>query len=79
MATGTGIGRRRLGLVLSTAGGVVCAAMMAVVLVVWGTPYNPLWWLVMAVILTAAVAVPWALLPLADWIIDGYRQDDRQP
>jgi len=73
-----GLGRRRLGLLLSTLGGAGCAATMALVLVVYGTPFNPLWWAVMAVILGAALAGPWALLPAVDWVIDGYRQDDRQ-
>jgi hypothetical protein len=73
-----GLGRRRLGLLLSTLSGAVCAVMMVLVLLVYGTPFNPLWWAVMAAILAAAAAGPWMLLPAVDWVIDGYRRDDRQ-
>lgn len=69
------LGPKRLALLLSGSSGLACAAMMGVVLVVYGTPYNPLWWGVMAAIETAALVLPLALLPLVDWVIAGYRQD----
>ncbi len=66
-------GRRRLALLMSATSGALCALAMIVVLVVYGTPYNPVWWGVMAAILVAAVLVPRALVPAVEWVIDGYR------
>jgi len=68
-------GRRRLALLMSATSGSLCALAMVVVLVVYGTPYNPLWWGVMAAILVAAVLVPRALAPAVEWVIDGYRDE----
>ncbi len=67
-------GRRRLALLLSAASGTLCALAMIVVLIVYGTPYNPMWWGVMAAILVAAVLVPRALAPAVEWVIEGYRE-----
>lgn len=68
-------GRRRLGLLLCGTSGLACAAMMGTVLIAYGTPYNPLWWAVMAVILGAAAVAPLFLLSPIDWVIAGYRRD----
>ena len=76
MATGKRKGPRRLGLVLSVLFGGLCVALMAVVLVIYGLPYNPLWWGVMAAIQVAAFVVPPLAVPAVDWVIDGYRQDE---
>lgn len=73
MAKDRSEGRRRLALLLSATSGGLCALAMAAVLVVYGTPYNPLWWGVMAAVLVAAVLVPRALAPAVEWVIDGYR------
>lgn len=76
-AAGKRVGPRRLGLVLSGGFGGLCAGAMLVVLGVLGAPWNPIWWGVMAAILLAAFAVPPILLvPLIDWVIDGYRRDE---
>lgn len=78
MATGTREGRRRVGLLLSGISGGLCVLAMAAVLIVVGAPYNPMWWLVMAAILVAALAVPRALIPAIEWVIEGYREGERE-
>ena len=66
-------GRRRLTLVLCGTSGGLCALMMAAVLLVYGTPYNGKWWLVMGVILVAAATLPRLVVPAIEWVIQGYR------
>jgi len=56
-------------------GGTSCALAMALVLILYGTPYNPIWWWVMGAILLAACAVPRLLAPVVEWTLDGYLQD----
>ncbi len=68
-------GRRRFGLLFGTASGGLCAAMMAVVLIVYGAPYNRLWWFVMAAILVAACLIPRLLVRSLEWVFDGYRDE----
>lgn len=46
---------------------------MGAVLLFYGLPYNPMWWWVMAAILAAAFVLPRLLVPVAEWVIDGYR------
>ena len=65
-------GRRRLRLTLVSLSGGLCSVLMIVVLLVYGTPYNPLWWPIMAVILVAAWVGPWLIVPLLDWVLRGY-------
>lgn len=74
--TGGREGPRRLGIVLSVLFGGLCAALMTVVLVIYGTPHNPLWWGIMAAIQIAAVVAPPLAVPAVDWVIDGYRRDE---
>ncbi len=74
MAEARNEGRRRLTLLLCGLGGAGCAGAMLFVLLLYGAPYEPFWWAVMAVILAAAFVVPRALVPLAEWVIEGYRQ-----
>ena len=73
--SGRRLGPRRLGLVLSLLGGGHCALLMGLVLLIYGVPHNPVWWAIMAIILVGAVAGPHGLLPVVDWVIDGYRRD----
>ena len=68
-------GRRRLGLLLCGVSFLACAAMMATVLIAYGTPYNPIWWLVMGGILAGAGLGPLLLLAPIEWVAAGYRQD----
>jgi hypothetical protein len=68
-------GRRRFSLVLGGTAGGLCATLMAVVLVIYGTPYNGVWWLVMAAILVAAFIVPRFLVGPLEWVLDGYREE----
>jgi predicted lysophospholipase L1 biosynthesis ABC-type transport system permease subunit len=68
-------GGRRLGLVLGATGGLLCALLMALLLLVYGAPYNDLWWWVMLAILIAAFVVPRLLVGPLEWVFDGYRQD----
>ena len=72
-------GPKRLGLLLSGGSGLFCLGLMGFVLAAYGTPYNPVWWGVMAAILVAAVVVPWLILPAVDWVIAGYRKDSETP
>lgn len=65
-------GRRRLGLLLCGLGGVSCAAAMALVLVFYGLPFNPVWWWVMAAVLLGAFVLPLLIVPLVEWVIAGY-------
>ncbi|MCG8354610.1 MAG: hypothetical protein MI920_03480 [Kiloniellales bacterium] len=69
-----GEGRRRLTLVLCGLSGAACAAAMALVLLLYGMPFDPTWWWVMAAILAASFVLPRAFVPVAEWVIDGYRQ-----
>ena len=69
-------GRRRLRILLCLTSGLLCFAAMAAVLVVYGTPYRALWWIVMAIILLAAFLVPLAFVEPVDWVIRGYREGD---
>ncbi|MFQ5958943.1 MAG: hypothetical protein ACE5LF_06190 [Alphaproteobacteria bacterium] len=73
MTTGTKEGRRRLGLLLSGVSGGLCVLAMGAALVFLGTPWNPMWWWVMAAVLVAALVLPRALVPAVEWVIDGYR------
>ena len=75
MSRGPRQGPKRLGLLLSCGSGSLCLAMMAFVLAAYGTPYNPIWWPVMAAIAVASVLVPLLVVPAVDWVIAGYRND----
>ena len=67
-------GRRRLTLLLCGTSGAGCAVAMLLLLIVYGAPYEAYWWAVMGVILAAAFVLPRFLVPLIEWVIDGYRQ-----
>ena len=67
-------GQRRLALLLCGLGGASCAGAMLLVLLLYGTPHEPYWWVVMAVILATAFVAPRMLVPLFDWVIEGYRE-----
>ena len=60
-------------LALSLSGGLACAGLMALVLIFYGPPWNPMWWWVMAAILILAFALPRLLAYPIEWIMDGYR------
>ena len=66
-------GRRRLAIVLCCAGGLTCAGAMALVLILYGTPYESYWWAVMAAILAASCVLPRLLVPMVEWVVEGYR------
>lgn len=66
-------GRQRLSLLLCGLSLGACAALMALVVVVYGTPYNPVWWWIMAAILFAALVLPLALVSAIEWVMEGYR------
>ena len=69
------VGRRRLRLLLCTVSGGLCAAAMVLVLIVYGTPYNPMWWWVMGGLLAVAALGPIAVVPVVEWVIAGYLKD----
>lgn len=52
---------------------------MAAVLVVYGAPYEAMWWWVMGAILLAAFIAPVAIVPLVEWVIEGYLGTRRKP
>lgn len=66
-------GQRRLTLLLCGLGGAGCAGAMLLVLLLYGAPYEPYWWAVMAIVLALAFVAPRALVPIVEWVIDGYR------
>ncbi len=76
MSAGPGEGRRRARMVLCGLSGLGCAVAMALVLVVYGAPYEATWWWVMAAILAAAIFLPAFLVPLGEWVVEGYRRQD---
>lgn len=66
-------GRQRLSLLLCGLSVGACAALMMLVVVVYGAPYNPVWWWIMAAILFAALVLPLALVSAIEWVMEGYR------
>lgn len=68
-------GRMRLSILLCSLSGTACTVLMAAVLLLYGTPYNPLWWWIMAAILLAAVFLPLVLVSAIGWVIEGYRDE----
>ena len=69
-------GRPRLRILLGALNGGTCLIAMVLVLVFYGTPYDPVWWPVMGAILAAACFLPSLLVPAIEWVIDGYNGDD---
>lgn len=72
------VGRQRLQILLMGLGGGSCAVAMALVLILYGTPYNPMWWWVMGAILLAVCALSGLLAPVVEWTMDGYMRDRAQ-
>jgi predicted lysophospholipase L1 biosynthesis ABC-type transport system permease subunit len=68
-------GRRRLSILLCGLSGAACTALMAAVLLLYGTPYNSLWWWIMAAIVIAAFLLPLALVSAIEWVMEGYREE----
>jgi len=68
-------GRRRLTILLCGLSGGTCALSMAAFVLLYGKPYNSMWWWVMAAILAASIAVPRALVTAIEWVMEGYRQE----
>ncbi len=69
-------GRRRLTVVLSIASGGTCSGAMGAVLYLYGAPYDPLWWWLMAAILAASFVAPAiVVVPAIEWVIAGYRDE----
>lgn len=75
MGQSSNTGRRRLRVLLGASSGATCALAMAIVLIVYGAPYDPMWWWVMALILAAAFLAPALLAFPIEWVIRGYRED----
>jgi len=69
-------GRRRLRILLGSLSGGACLVAMVLVLLLYGSPYDPIWWPVMAAVLAAACLLPSLFVPAIEWVIDGYNSDD---
>lgn len=69
-------GRPRLRVLLGALSGGACLVAMALLLVFYGTPYDPVWWAVMAAALAAACLLPSLFIPAIEWVIEGYSADD---
>jgi hypothetical protein len=65
-------GRRRLSILLALVSGGLCFMAMAATVIVYGTPYDPMWWWAMGGILLAAVFAPVLLVAPIEWVIEGY-------
>ena len=78
MLTPSGRGRRRLRMLLSFLFG--GGALFAVVLVLVGyrLPYNPVWWLVLGLIVMGAFLAPLLLVPAIEWVMEGYAEDQKK-
>lgn len=68
-------GRWRLTILLCGLSGVTCTAMMAAVLLLYGKPYDRMWWWIMGAILLAAFGLPRLLVHAIEWVMAGYRKD----
>ena len=71
-------GTRRLRLVLSFTAATTIFLGYVVLLVVYGAPYWTGWWLVMAVILALAFIAGWLFAVVFEWVIAGYRTENRR-
>ena len=69
-------GRPRLRILLGALNGGTCLIAMVLVLIFYGTPYDPIWWPIMAAILAGACLLPSLIVPAIEWVIDGYNSDD---
>jgi len=69
-------GRRRLRLLLGCLGAAGSAGAMVLVLGLYGPPYNPIWWAVMAAILLASGVISGLCAPLVEWAAKGYLERD---
>lgn len=67
-------GRQRLALLLCGLSVSSCLLLMAAVVLLYGAPYNPIWWWVMAAIVFASLVLPLALVRAIEWVMDGYRR-----
>ncbi len=71
----SGRGRQRLSIVVGAVCGTTCLVAMAVVLVVYGAPYQPVWWWVMAAILAVSCLLGRIVAPAVEWVLEGYLED----
>ena len=69
-------GRRRLRLLLNGLCGGFCVVGLAAVLVLYGSPYNPIWWAILAALAAASFVVPGLCVPLFEWALKGYLDTD---
>lgn len=67
-------GRQRLSLLLCGLSVSSCIVLMAAVILLYGAPYNPVWWWVMAAIVFAALVLPLGLVSAIEWVMEGYRR-----
>ena len=69
-------GRPRLRTLLSLVGGGACTISMALVVLLYKTPYNPNWWFIMALILAGSILLPRLFVGPIEWVIKGYTEDE---
>ena len=70
-------GRRRLRVFLSFLFGGPATLVVVLVLIGYKTPYNPIWWLVLGVIVLGAFLAPLLLVPAIEWVMKGYAEEDK--
>lgn len=70
----SGAGRRRFSIVAGAMCGTACLAAMALVLAVYGAPYDSVWWWTMAAILAVSCLAGRITAPAVEWVIEGYRE-----
>ena len=68
----SGEGRRRISIVVGAVSGAGCLVTMALMVIIYGAPYNPVWWAVMAVILTVCCLLGRIVAPAVEWVLQGY-------
>ncbi len=67
-----GDGRRRLSIFVGTICGAGSMITMALVIIIYGAPYDPIWWAVMAAILVVCCLLGRIIAPAVEWVLEGY-------
>jgi hypothetical protein len=69
-------GRRRLRALLSFLFGGLATFAVALVLLGYKLPYDPVWWLILGLVVLGAFLAPLLLVPAIEWVMRGYAEED---